>query len=233
MRLAVTRNRERLTILESRANERQVELVALPLTRIENISFDWPVELKIEEIDWLVFSSANGVISFFTRIGELGLSLSTTTQIAVIGSKTGETLSQVCGRQADFIPDESYGVVMFQELVESFSLAGKTLVYPRAELIIHDPTQFLAESKINYIPIVSYRSVPQEVDQATVKQLGSGDHILFTSPSNVHSYQNQFGQPKAKLIAIGYVTAKSMNDFGWSGFITMKTMNVDTVLELI
>ena len=233
MRLAVTRNIERLSILEEEARKRQVELIALPLTRVEHILFDWPADLEFAKVDWLVFSSANAARSFFERMTELGLPLKPSVQLAAIGVKTADTLRKVCGRKVDFVPSDAYGEMMFQELVESHDLAGKTLVYPRAELVIHDPAQFLELSKINYVPIVSYRSVPQDVDRITVESLGSKDYILFTSPSNVRSYQSQFGTPKARLIAIGRSTAKSMNDAGWSGFAAMKTKNVDTVLELI
>lgn len=233
MRLAVTKNIDELAFLEGPAAEHQVELVALPLSRVEPVMFDWPTGPKLAEIDWLTFSSANGVRSFFERLRELGLTVADRTKIAVVGERTAAVLKQISGRQADLIPHDAYGEMMFQELAQSYQLARQTVLYARAELVNYDPEQLLKKLKVNYIPLVSYRSVQQEPDADLVRQLEAEDYILFTSPSNVRSYQSQFGRPKTRLIAIGYTTAKSMNEAGWSGFAIMKAKNVETVLELI
>lgn len=233
MRLAVTRSIERLSFLEAKARDRRVELIALPLTRIEKIGFDWPGDLSLDQIDWLAFSSANGVRSFFERLAELGLGVASNTQIAVVGQRTAEALDQACGRKADFIPHDSYGELMFHELAESYPLAGKTLLYPRAALVNYDPEQFLVGMKVNYNQLLSYRSIPREVGAGLINRLDASDYILFTSPSNVRSYQSQFGRPKAKLIAMGRSTAQSMNEAGWTGCAIMKVKDIDAVMELI
>lgn len=233
MRLAITKSVDDMAFLEGQASERKVELVALPLSRVEHIKFDWPARVNLEEIDWLTFSSANGVRSFFERLQELGLAIADRTKLAVVGERTAAILKQVSGRQADLIPHDSYGEMMFQELAQSYQLAQQTVLYSRAELVNYDPEQLLKKLKVNYIPLVSYRSIQQALEADTVQKLGTEDYILFTSPSNVRSYQSQFGRPKTRLIAIGHTTAKSMNEAGWSGFAIMKAKNVETVMELI
>ena len=233
MRLAITRNREELATLIEQAARHDVELVPLPLSRIVPIPFDWPDALALDRIDWLVFSSGNGVRSFFERLDQLSLTISNQTKIACVGERTAAAFTDLAGRQVDFVPHDAYGEIMFGELLQNHDLSGKNLLYARAEKINFDPGQLLIEAGVVYFPLVTYRSDLCVIDPTTVKQLTRDDYILFTSPSNVRSYQSQFGRPITKLIAMGHTTARSMNQAGWSGFAIMNKKNIETVLELI
>ena len=73
MRLGVTRAAEQLSALSSRASLEGIELVPLPFTRSEPLPFELPSAVPFDKIDWLFFTSANGVRFFFAWLVQLGL----------------------------------------------------------------------------------------------------------------------------------------------------------------
>ena len=232
LRLGITRRQESLKRITALAASRDITIVPLPLIRASARSFDWPLLLDIEEIDWLLFSSANGVNAFQAALKEKCLALSQSTKIGAVGGKTEEAVLS-WGLTVDFVPSESYGKTMFDELSEQYDLSGKTVVYARGDAINFDPAELLAEKAAGYFPIICYDTIVVTVDRSTISHFSINDYILFTAPSAVSSYQEQFGKPLAKLIAIGKTTAGRMEACGWVAANVMREANVEKVLEYI
>lgn len=230
MQVAVTRAADQLAQLMSVAADRQITIVPLPVTRIESVSFQWPDNLPVDQIDWLVFSSVNGVTHFFRRIKQLQVGLSRHVKIAAVGDRTAAAL-QERGWNVQLVPDEARGDVMFDELVSRLS-PGSIVVYPQAETIACNPRQKLFTAGARYIPVVCYRSTPQTLDRCIVDGLAERDVILFTAPSSVAAFDAQFGRPRPRILAIGTTTAAALQERGWEHRI-MKEAHVDSVLEYV
>ncbi|MBE9039843.1 uroporphyrinogen-III C-methyltransferase [Oscillatoriales cyanobacterium LEGE 11467] len=87
---------------------------------------------RLDEFDWLVLTSANGVEAFFDRlfVGGKDARHLAHLKIAVVGKKTARSLQQH-GLQPDLIPPN----FVADSLVESFpsSVAGQRILFPRVE----------------------------------------------------------------------------------------------------
>lgn len=232
MRLAITRVDGQLIDLRTKAASRGVEVIGLPVTHSEPVPFELPSDLQLESIDWLTFTSARGVTSFFDQLQSQHINLPATIKIAVVGDQTARALKDY-RRTADFIPSSTGGKALFDELIEQHLTGGNTVVYPQARDISYEPLYMLRMLRINYVPVVCYQTASQQIVRSQVEQLTKEDYILFTAPSAIDSYQQQVGLPIAKPIAIGPTTAARMSKLGWTGYITMQKPVLDNVLEYL
>ena len=231
-RLGVTRSKAQLTELAHEAAHRGIEVIPLPVIATHPVAFDWPADSGPEQVDWLVFSSAVGVSSFFDRLEALGITLTDSTRIAAVGEKTAEALTDR-GSRVDHIPSESYGQILFEELAVSVVRPGETVLYARAADVNFDPAELFAQHGINYFAVVCYETVPQKVNAGVIERFSERDYILFTAPSTVRSFHEQFGPPTAKAIAIGNSTGSEMWKLGWAGFSWLSKPDINLVLEYI
>jgi uroporphyrinogen-III synthase len=232
LRLAISRTEKQLTSLSIRAKEQGVEIIPLPLITIENIPFDLPADVNLEKVDWLLFSSANGVEAFFARLSELGLKKDYHTRIGAVGAKTAEAVCKF-GYTVDFIPSEAYGTLFFPEFIEGPYEKGQTVLYARGREVNFDPLPLFMDRQASYVPIVCYEGTVNRLEPSTVESLTGDDYILFTAPSSVRAHQQLFGAPKARIIAIGRTTATEIENFGWPVSNIMATASVDNILEYI
>ncbi|MDH4157040.1 MAG: uroporphyrinogen-III synthase [candidate division Zixibacteria bacterium] len=232
MRLGVTRAADQLGQLRALADKQGVEIVPIPVTESVAVDFDWPDGLAVESIDWLVFTSRNGVDAFFQRLQAIGLRIDSHTRLAAVGQRTAEGLLQYVN-SVDFQPSQAYGHALFKELLTSLPERAGVVVYPRARQISFDPAELFSESQVPYYAIVCYETTPRKVDPTLVRKLSKDDWILFTAPSAIDAYRAQFGQPVARPIAIGRTTAACMDELGWSDFITMEHPEINRVLEYL
>jgi uroporphyrinogen III methyltransferase/synthase len=87
---------------------------------------------QLEQLDWLILTSTNGVDYFFERLAAQGKTIQdlSTLKIAVVGQKTALRL-QGQGRQPDFIPPD----FVADSLIEHFPAAvpGLKILFPRVE----------------------------------------------------------------------------------------------------
>ena len=201
MRLGITREGARLTTLLKRANARGIEIVPLPVTRNNPLEFTWPSQVTPKEVDWVVFTSANGVQSFFDGLKKLKLKIENGTRYAAIGHKTAGALGKQ-GLTVSFTPSDAYGSILFEEFVDSAARGSETIVYARGWHVNYDPTDLFKSRGIKYIPVVCYETLPQPVEADIVDSFDADDFILFTAPSAIESYHRQFGRPVEKSSAV-------------------------------
>lgn len=231
LRVGVTRNAEQLGSLTKRAADQGIEIVPLPLFSIHDVSFEW-VPTAEKAVDWIAFSSPQGVDSFFRGLDRSGTHVSEQVKMAAIGGKTAAALSRL-GIKAAFMPSKSYGRTLFEEMLGGVIHSGETLVYARGKDISFDPAEIMMKSDIIYHPVICYRTEEVKVDPKLAESLVDGDTVLFTAPSAVQAYHRQFGSPRARALAIGETTAGEMDKLDWPRHETMLMPDVDTVLEYV
>lgn len=232
MRLGITRPAEQLGTLAELAASKGITLVPLPLMEVAPVAFDWPPLTRSGRVDWLVFTSANGVRSFFDGLTRQGAALDSRIRIAVIGRKTAEAVRMI-GLTPHHTGDQAYGEILFKELAARLVHPNYTLVYARPEEVNFEPETMLAEASIEYVPLICYRHVPTTLERNIVDEFSPDDYILFTAPSTVLQFQHLFGQPTARPIAIGRTTGSAMADLGWSAPAALPRPEVESVLELL
>jgi uroporphyrinogen III methyltransferase/synthase len=173
-------------------------------------------KLRNGKFDWLIFSSSNGVHSFFDHLGQTSVP---NVQIAVVGSSTNETLYQRMGRNADIVPEiftaEGVAVALHAEATQ-----GKRFLHLRASRGRDTLRQLLTESGGNVTEIAAYRSVdriPADPQIAELLQRGSIDYVTVTSSAIARSLTAMFGEllRQTRLVSISPVTSKTLCDLGF------------------
>ncbi|MDF1544983.1 MAG: uroporphyrinogen-III synthase [bacterium] len=230
MRIAVTRDEQNLVQLKQRAALSDIDIVPLPFLRTEPLDFELPKEVLLDQSSWLVFTSSQAVRLFFERLRKNSATLPYGVKIAVVGSKTAALVCEQ-GKTVDMIPTTAGSKGLFEELLKDHIQAHDTIVYARADRVSFDPELLLSNANVKYYPLICYRTIVERLDSEETEKLTPSDFILFTSPSTVRAYSDQFGLPIAKPIALGRSTAEQMSQLGWELFNEMKTANVNLVLE--
>jgi hydroxymethylbilane synthase len=156
----------------------------------------------LKHIDWIFFSSRNGVEYFFN----LKPALPKNVKFGVVGRGSEDALRKF-GHLADFVGETGD----IPEVAEEFSplVKGLTVLFPRAQDSLQTIQKSLtADTKVIDLPI--YETVIEEdIDQT------HADILIFTSPSNVEAYfVDNLLEPGQKVIAIGNSTGKKFDEMG-------------------
>jgi hydroxymethylbilane synthase len=158
----------------------------------------------LKNIDWIFFSSRNGVEYFF----KLKPALSKRIKFGVVGRGSEDALRRQ-GHLAGFVGESGD----IKEVAEDFAalVKGLTVMFPRAQdSLLSIQKSLSADTKIVDLPI--YETViVDELDQT------HADVLIFTSPSNVDAYfADNLLDPGQQVIAIGNSTGKKFDEMGVS-----------------
>jgi hydroxymethylbilane synthase len=158
----------------------------------------------LKNIDWIFFSSRNGVEFFF----KLKPALSKKVKFGVVGRGSEDALRKY-GHLADYVGESGD----IKEVAEDFALLvrGETVMFPRAQdSLLSIQKSLFADTKVVDLPIYETILV-DEVDKTYA------DVLIFTSPSNVEAYfAENLLDPGQKVIAIGSSTGKKFDEMGVS-----------------
>jgi len=156
----------------------------------------------LKHIDWIFFSSRNGVEYFF----KLKPVLPKNVKFGVVGRGSEDALRKY-GYLADYVGESGD----ISEVAEDFAVLvkGQTVLFPRAQdSLLSIQKSLAADTKVVDLPI--YETVIEEdIDQTYA------DVLIFTSPSNVEAYfADNLLDPGQKVIAIGNSTGKKFDEMG-------------------
>lgn len=156
----------------------------------------------LKHINWIFFSSRNGVEFFF----KLKPVLPKHVKFGVVGRGSEDSLRRF-GYLADYV-GESGDIT---EVAEGFAalVKGQTVLFPRAQDSLLSIQKSLSEdTKVVDLPI--YETVVEDDIDRTY-----ADILIFTSPSNVDAYfADNLLDPGQKVIAIGNSTGKKFEEMG-------------------
>ena len=198
------------TVLVTRANgqnseftqmlrSRAAQTIEMPTLEIVPPS-SW-VELDaaiagLDDFDWLILTSTNGVDNFFARLQSAGKDSRALAgvKIAVVGQKTAKALESY-GIIADFIPPN----FIADALISNFptSIDGKRILFPRVET---GGREVLVKEFVNLgaivVEVAAYESqCPMTVDSIALAALQSQqvDIITFASAKTVKYFHRLVG----------------------------------------
>ncbi len=232
MRIGITRKASSLAALIHQGKDIGFNVIPLPVTKIDPIPFAWPIKLISNIPTWIVITSANAVATFFNRLEELNVQLPQSIRYASIADKTSQSL-QSKGYKVSFQSPEPYGESFFKVMINERLKPDDIIVYPRAKKIVNNPELMFEKAKIQYFPIICYGSTSIPLEKNSFNDFNSNDYILFTSPTAVISYQEQFGVPTSQTVAIGKTTAARMNMLGWQNINILPQPDVNLILEYV
>jgi uroporphyrinogen III methyltransferase/synthase len=176
----------------------------------------------VSRYDWLLFTSVNGVKSFFDRLKFLGGDVRDLKgiRLGAIGPKTSGRLTQL-GLKVDAFPDE-YRAEALAEVVGE--VKGCRVLLARAEQARDVLPETLQKkgAAVTIAPV--YRTVKARRPAPDVKRRlleGGVDVVTFTSSSTVHGFMAHFSArerrrifEKTQAAAIGPITGGTLREYG-------------------
>jgi uroporphyrinogen III methyltransferase/synthase len=246
-RVVVTRARAQAADLSSRLADLGAEVIEFPCIKVgQPSSYERLTDALLEfgSYEWLVFTSANGVKSFFDLffrahqdLREIGGA-----RIAAVGPATAAKLREL-HLQVDLVPEEAVGKKIAAAFAKYQNMENVKVCLLRAEVANPDLPQALEElgAIVDDIPV--YATVADTDDAAhngDHLQTHGADWITFTSGSTVEHFHNRLNLPAllkkfpaTKLASIGPETTKALEALGVKPTIEAKDHSVDGLVTAI
>jgi uroporphyrinogen III methyltransferase / synthase len=243
-RILVTRARAQASGFLSMLQELGAECIEFPTIEVVPPE-SWDVVDhaidSLESFDWLLFTSANGVEFFLSRLAHAEKDIRDLKglRIAAIGPKTAAVLDTL-GVHADLVPGE-YRAEATAAALKERGISGARILLPRAaEARDVLPVELRAAgSEVIVAPVYKTIRPRQNIDRVR-KLLADGeiDAVTFTSSSTVTNFIGMFDGEEARLrewmkwiavACIGPVTADTARGKGLDVAFTADTYTVEAL----
>jgi uroporphyrinogen III methyltransferase / synthase len=159
---------------------------------------------RLNNYDWLIFTSTNGAEFFFRRLAEKrsdGFTALSSLQICAVGPATAKAIA-AAGARVDLTAGESQAEGVLAAIIERVGsedkVAGLRFLLPRARVAREFLPAELVRLGGQVDAVEAYQTIRPDVDCASLRQNLTGnrvDAITFTSPSTVTNF--------AALIGVG------------------------------
>jgi uroporphyrinogen III methyltransferase / synthase len=229
-RVVVTRARDQAAMLSSRLSELGAEVLEIPMIRTAPPLNRTPLVEALTGIggyDWLVFTSANGVTSFFDYFFKAFRDLRDIggVRIAAVGPVTAAHLTDL-HLQVDLMPEKFEAAAVASALLELESLENLKILLLRAEQATPElPKELEAKGAIvDDVPV--YRTVPEpepSTEASDSLRSEGADWVTFTSGSTVEHFHQRFDlvellrrHPQLRVASIGPETSRVLQALGIS-----------------
>jgi uroporphyrinogen-III synthase len=225
-------------------NEAGATILEFPLIEIKpsNLSNEEKSYFtRIEEFQWLILTSPNGVHYFFEILKKVkgNQHLPETLQVAVIGKKTQKTLAKF-GYSAAFVNPGSTA----EDFAEPFSSHIKAsgtkpkVILPLGNLartVIQYHLEKLADcTRIN----VYLTEMPETMNTDIADRIENEkyDMLIFTSPSGIQNFMKLFPElviQKIRMACIGKTTANAALEKGFRPLVVAQNSSSAGIVESI
>ncbi|MCH9011326.1 MAG: uroporphyrinogen-III C-methyltransferase [Chloroflexi bacterium] len=223
-RVLVTRTRTQASGLSQLLLERGAMPVELPTIEIRRPDvadgLDAPLK-RLEDIDWVVFTSVNAVDFVFERLDALGLDARAFSgcKVAVIGPATAEKLKNR-GIVPDLVP-ESFVSESLVEALKARNMQGSKVLLPRADIARDALSEGLRALGACVDEVTAYQTVtPADTARIARDIVSKGvDVATFTSSSTVRNLSRAMNGElemlsQATIACIGPITADAAREVG-------------------
>jgi uroporphyrinogen III methyltransferase / synthase len=222
-RVLVTRPRAQAEGLVERLAELGAEPVVFPTIAIAPLEDTSQLDQAIRKLTtyrWVIFTSANGVAAFWSRLAVLGYDKRrfSAVKVAAIGPATTAALVEH-GVKPDFVPAEFVAEAIVPGLGE---VSGQRILLPRAEIARKALVDELRRLGAQPDEIAVYRTIHPQPSPAALAELEAGvDVATFTSSSTVRGFFELLGAQRAAAVlkgaiiaCIGPITAETAQEYG-------------------
>lgn len=196
-----------------------------------------PTSLKFtcDGPQWLVFTSANGVRTFFKKFREQRLDLRRlhACRIAVIGRATAAALEEH-GLQADLLPQTATTEALAQALLSHVSME-ESIFLLRAENGSAELFQTLAEQRnVKDIPLYKIAADP-EAARRSLPRMQKMNYLLFSSAGGVELYFQTHGTVPVctTCVCIGEKTARTLKNHGIQDYLLATEISASGMVRVL
>jgi len=220
--VVLTRDAEGGAEFAAKITARMAVAIEMRVTKIKTLtnSGDFIKTLaQIKFYDWVIFTSCNGVETFFAAIAKLNKDARVfgSAKIAAIGVRTAETLAAF-GIKADFVPSAFTSKDLAAGLIEFTNLHDKKILLLRSQIASDDLSQLLeaAGASADNVPVYTHEKNLCDLKPLSEKSI---HWLTFASPFAATCFFEQvsvdFVKSKdAKVASIGPVTSKKLAELG-------------------
>lgn len=191
----------------------------------------------IQDYQWLVFTSSNGVDLFFEllKMEERDLRQLMHLKFAVIGSKTAAALKRH-GFSCDFVPSRFTGTDLAREWIPVLGKEERILLM-RAQEGSPVLTEKLAEAKVSFTDVPLYETwTDRRRKEELNRVIREADYVAVASSSAVKALCGMLEDKenvRAKVVSIGPSTTKTANGLGLKVWKTAAEYTSEGMVEAI
>ncbi len=235
--ILITRAASQSGSLRTKFEAAGARVIEVPTIEIKPVD-DWTdvdaAVARLDEYQWLIFTSANAVDLFMARAQLLNRSV--TMPIAVVGSATARRIRD-WGLEAAIVPEEFRAEGLLDAMPAD--LSGTSILFPRAEVAREMLPVELRRRGAQVDVRVVYRTVKPDPQSNAFQNIASSQHIdciVFTSPSAIRNLAESVDQPITDVLesipiaVIGPVTADAAKQLGLTVGIVPTESTIDSLV---
>jgi uroporphyrinogen III methyltransferase / synthase len=224
--IAITRARAQASLLRQALEGLGAQVVEIPTLEIRDPASWEPLDSaigRLQEFDFLLLTSVNGVRRFLTRLRACGHDVSALKRIEIgaIGPATAAELEKA-GAHVSFVPRE-YRAEGLLAVLDNRDLHGKRFLIPRAKVARDLVPRVLRERGAQVEVVAAYETAVPALAPAEVDRLltPTPDMVTFTSSSTASHFSQLLGQRRiddvlagVALASIGPITSHTLRELG-------------------
>lgn len=223
--MVVTRPRHRSDAMASSLRDLGASVIEYPTIALEPPADAGPLRRalgSLEDYDWVLFTSVNGVAQVLATLEALGQEpprAMAGARVAAIGPATADAVREA-GIEVEAVPGE-YRAEALAEAVRQAAdpLAGRRILLARAAEARDVLPERLREEGARVDEVAAYRTVlgrPDVDDLPDRLRGGAVDWLTFTASSTVRNFVELAGREvgDARVAAIGPITAGTARELG-------------------
>ena len=245
-KILITRARDQSTEFATHLRGLGAEVIEFPTIEIVPPSSWEPLDRAIGQLnsyDWIIFTSANGVIFFLERLGGKGkvYRLPSSLKVCAIGPATANQLKKK-GIRVNYIPKEFVAEAILERF-KKMNVEGKRILLARAKKARDVLPKGLMEGGAKIDVVEVYRTVKPKGGAKGLKNLlieGNLDVITFTSSSTVNHFVELLKKEDLKkllkgiaIACIGPITALTAKELGMKVHIQPKEYTILSLAQAI
>ncbi|HOZ45497.1 MAG TPA: uroporphyrinogen-III C-methyltransferase [Candidatus Hydrogenedentes bacterium] len=227
--IAVTRARAQASDLVATLEALGAEVISAPTIRIESLANSEPMRSAVRDIaavDWIVFTSVNGVDAFFESLAIEGRDVRALagTRIAAIGPATADRIRER-GLIPDLVPETFVAEALLGALDKADQpFATQTYLLPRADIARIDLADGLRARGAEVVEVAAYRTLSEgTLPDGLLERLESDavDLVTFTSSSTVRNFVDAIPAERragalahVRAASIGPITSQTLDAAG-------------------
>ncbi len=242
-RVVVTRAREQAGKLADALAALGAEVLEVPCIQTVPIPCQEPLPSP-EEVDWIVFTSVNGVRHFQTQLEQAGSTLTNyaACSLCAIGPATAKALNEL-GLTVSLSPPEYVAEVLLDTLKTlEGGLAGKRFLLPRGNLARDFLPEALREAGARVHECVVYETRSCQVPRDSIQAMlhARPDAITFTSASSAQAFRNALGESEwqhlirnSAIVSIGPKTSEALGTLGVDTIVQATQYDIPGLVEVL
>ncbi len=223
LRIIVTRPEEQSASFVQMLKEAGAEVVLAPMIRVIPPADPGPLAdaaRSVDQYDWIVLTSVNGVRYFRAAIEEAGSEEAwATATICAIGPATAEAVRSQ-GGSVTLIPSTHTAEGVVSALDEAIDVSGKRILLPQAAGAREILECTLSELGAEVTRVEAYRTVADRgegSDRQWKESVREGDMVTFASASSVRAFFESAGAAAdgLRIATIGPITSRQVREAGF------------------